>query len=413
MQQCSLAMGVPADHLKKSRATIWAVAREISTFLDAIWSIVPRNFSEVYKNPCWYSSLDLTAEVWGYLLVKLNSEHRNFLSKTEVFSLANKLFHGPNSNAKPTLLCMPYFFTAGFPKCGTSSLHIALQTHQGITRPHSKEPHWWTRIGLGGFSSDYLKLTVVRYLMNFLDSGKVITRNHHSITYDASQSTLWDSNFFVDRQDFCAMPAIVSRVLPKAKFIVLMRNPVSRLYSHFLYSCSYRYGDHTGQWPQKGIRNSPAEVFHKQSVSSIENFKNCLQGQNGSLYECVNENRFRKKTCGYVGYRITVSLYYMHLLKWLQFYPKEQFLFLRTEDLTSKPREVMLKITDFLEISPVSHDDAARWLSRRVNVQRLVATDTNTLKLREDTRTILEEFYRPYNVMLAELTGDRAFLWED
>lgn len=413
MHQCSVAMGIPEDHIRRSRADIRTVAREASTFLDAIWTLVPKNFSKGYKNPCWASNLPLTMRMRGFLLVKLNSEHRNFLSSTEILSLANKLFHQPSDKVETTLLCMPYFFTAGFPKCGTSSLHLALQAHLDIASPYTKEPHWWTRIGLGGFSSDYLKLTVVRYLLNFLDSGKTIMKNHNSITYDASQSTLWDSNFFINAQDYCVMPAIISRVLPKAKLIVLMRNPVSRVYSHFLYSCSYRYGDFVSQWPDKGVRTNPAKVFHTQSVSSIKAFNNCLQTQNGSLYECVNHYRFKESTCGNVGFKITVSLYYIHLLKWLQFYPKGQFLFLRTEDLTSKPHMVMQKITNFLEIAPVSSDQATQWLSRKVNVQRLVTTGTEEAKMREDTRIMLEEFYRPYNVKLAELTGDKAFLWED
>ncbi len=414
MEQCSLAMGVPGDHLRESRTAISVVAREASVFLNAVWSIVPKNFSRLYKNPCWFSNLALTMDIRGFLLVRLNSEHRNYLSSTEIFSLANKLFHRPTSGADETLLCMPYFFTAGFPKCGTSSLHVALQAHQDIARPYNKEPHWWTRIGLGGFSSDYLKLTVVRYLLNFLESGKHIMKDHNSVTYDASQSTLWDSNFFMDSQDYCVMPTIISRVLPKAKFIVLMRNPVSRLYSHFLYSCKYKFGDSMSQWPEEGIRSDPANVFHTQSLLSVKDFNSCLRNQTGSLYECVSKYRFKENTCGNVGYRLTVSLYYIHILKWMQFYPKEQFLFLRTEDLTSKPHEVMKKITKFLEIAPVPPNYAAQWLSRKVNVQNLVFTGTgDKLNMRQDTREFLEEFYRPYNIMLTEITNDRDFLWED
>ena len=34
------------------------------------------------------------------------------------------------------------------------------------------------------------------------------------------------------------------------------------------------------------------------------------------------------------------------------------------------------------------------------------------LQMREDTRQILEEFFQPYNQMLAELLGDDKFLWK-
>ena len=56
-------------------------------------------------------------------------------------------------------------------------------------------------------------------------------RKHSVITYDGSQSTLWDSNFFYKGQEYCVMPAVISRVLPNAKFIIVMRNPVTSLYS--------------------------------------------------------------------------------------------------------------------------------------------------------------------------------------
>jgi hypothetical protein len=33
------------------------------------------------------------------------------------------------------------------------------------------------------------------------------------------------------------------------------------------------------------------------------------------------------------------------------------------------------------------------------------------LAMRNDTREILRSFFRPYNQMLADLLGDRKFLW--
>ena len=35
------------------------------------------------------------------------------------------------------------------------------------------------------------------------------------------------------------------------------------------------------------------------------------------------------------------------------------------------------------------------------------------LKMRNDTKVILKNFFKPYNQMLAELLGDKKFLWED
>ena len=405
METCSLAMGVSPNTIASDRANITTAARRASTFLQAVRSIVPQEFSTEYKNPCWFSNLKITKQIRAYLMLTLNSEERNMLSKKQVISIANKLFD--TSGQSGTLLCMPFFFVAGFPKSGTSTLDMALRRLPELTGPVLKEPHWWTRIPLSDLSPDYLQLVVMRYLLNFFDQSKY---NYHSITYDASQSTLWDSNFFINDQDYCTMPAIISRVLPDAKFIVLMRNPTNRLYSMFLYSCSSNWGRDIDKWPE-AVHNSPAETFHKQIIEDLDYFNDCLQKNNRSLFECINENRFRGERCGGAGYRITVSLYYIHLLKWLKFYPKEQFLFLKTEDMAVNPYETMSNITHFLGSSPVQLSQAAQWMSRKINTQSL--HPTTELKMWNATRTILEEFYRPYNAMLAGLLDDRRFLWDD
>ena len=110
-------------------------------------------------------------------------------------------------------------------------------------------------------------------------------------------------------QDYCGMPAVLSRVLPNAKFIVLMRNPVTRLYSHYLHTCADRQSKVLFKIPKQLQQYAPN--FHREVVADIKHFKGCLG--NRSLYECVNDNRFRSIACGGVGFRITVGLYYMSI----------------------------------------------------------------------------------------------------
>ena len=401
-------MNISEETMKHATSDLEAIAKNASVFINAIWSIVPRHFSLKLKNPCWHSDIVLSRENRSTLHSKLNSENRNYLTEELISSLTDSLFkqkHSKDVTSNGTTFCLPYFFIAGFPKSATSSLDDALRKDSKVVGPRGKEPHWWTRIPLQSSNFNYLKLSVLRYLINF--RYKRIERTVDAITYDGSQSTLWDSNFFVHHQDYCAMPAVLSRVLPNAKFIVLMRNPVTRLYSHYLYGCTLRYAE-TVNWP-KQMRQYAAGNFHREVVADVEHFRKCLKKK--SLYECVNDNRFRSSKCGGVGSRMTVSLYYVHLSKWLQFYPKEQFLFLRTEDISADPHSLMKKITDFLGVEPVSPSQAEQWLSKRVNVQN--ASYEGSTKMRKETRELLEKFYRPYNAMLAELTGDSRFKWEE
>ena len=403
MKKCSRAMNISEETMKHAATDLKAIAKNAGVFLNAIWSIVPRKFSSKYKNPCWHSDLVLSRDNRSILYSKLNSEKRNYLTEELVTSLTDSIFkqkHSKNVTSKRTTFCLPYFFIAGFPKSATSLLDDALRRHSKIVGPRCKEPHWWTRMPLQFSNFNYLKLSVLRYLMNFHSKRMEVD----VITYDSSQSTLWDSNFFVHHQDYCAMPAVLSRVLPNAKFIVLMRNPVIRLYSHYLYSCTQRYGK-TVKWPKR-MRQHAAANFHREVVADVENFRGCMIKR--SLYECVNNYRFRSNTCGGVGARMTIGLYHVHLSKWLQFYPRDQFLFLRMEDISTDPHSLVTKITDFLGVAPVSPSQAEQWFSKRVNVH-----NTSSEGSTQETRELLEQFYRPYNAMLAELTGDSRFKWEE
>ena len=156
------------------------------------------------------------------------------------------------------------------------------------------------------------------------------------ITYDGTQSTLWDSNFFSDatQLDYYAMPAIISRVLPNAKLMVIMCNPVTRIFSDYYRGCN---GIHVGRWP-KEMQEDPAKHFHTTIQRDIKIFNNCLTSNNHSLPWCIGKLHTLPIECGNVGGRLLIGLYYIQLHKWMQFYLRENFLFLRMEDIKQEPR---------------------------------------------------------------------------
>ncbi len=79
----------------------------------------------------------------------------------------------------------------------------------------------------------------------------------------------------------------------------------------------------------------------------------------------------------------------------MQFWPKENFLFLKTEHLRSKPIAVMSNITQFLGLDSVTESESRQWLTKAVNVHG------RTAAMLPQTREILEQFYEPYNKLLA------------
>ena len=76
------------------------------------------------------------------------------------------------------------------------------------------------------------------------------------------------------------MPLAVSHILPSSKFIIVMRNPVKRTFSHYKYYCT-----------QRKSKPPPSSVFHERVVAHLNFLRECLS-QNHSMYECVSDKQF-------------------------------------------------------------------------------------------------------------------------
>lgn len=409
---CSKVMGISETRLRENASVIRQVAQATKQFLDAVRSAVPEpNHFTAHKNPCFYSNETTGSNLDTILLNYLRSEASQglqLLKKRFSKETLLKMF-----THRRSLVCLPYFYIAGFPKGATTSLHEALQKHPQIASPLGKEPHWWTRVAdlsnISSFPQDYAMFHVWTYLSFFKKASEKIEeiRNDGDIvTYDGSQSLLWDSNFFRCGQDYCAMPAILSRVQPNAKFVVVMRNPTTRLYSHFIWSFKYHLGD-IEKWPVD-IRENISESFHSEAVSVTNRFKGCLRIS--SLFECASGFKYRTKLASVnrIAHKFYIGLYYVHIRKWLQFFPREQFLFLRMEDIVADFTTVMAQIVDFLGLKQVARGEMEKWLTK-ANAR----SGESQAAMKTHTRSLLDEVYGPYNKLLAELLDDDRYLWLD
>ena len=421
LQGCSRALGVSEQSLLINRDAITEVSWRAKTFVGKIKSLLPPSFSSHYRNPCW------TAEKSKFTSARIKRIMSRFLPDTVrkmkpgLEGQYTKYLSKPideNSTSKKILLCLPYFFLAGFPKSATTTVHHVLSKLQGIVAPQGKEPHWWTRtLSLSRSNLEYTPIAFMSYAHFFGTISSRLTLaepNTRLITYDGSQSTLWDSNFFYSDQDFCAMPAVISRVLPNAKFIVIMRNPVTRLYSHFMYSCKLHHG-RVKNWPIQ-VKLNGTRLFHEQVTKDVAAFNECLKRM--SAFECVGSSISQSMgtqesaTCGKVHHRLAIGLYAVHIKKWLQFFPQENFLFLKMEDLTKDAHETTSRITNFLDLSPLSEEDVGvNDVFGRENTLNDKSHDFQQMEQR--TKSLLDDFYRPFNEALAALLNDNRYLWND
>ena len=391
MRECSLEIGVSQDRLMNNEAAINNLATNLSHYLTALSSIIPQKFSSTYRSPCWETPIVLSTQQQHELRL-LKDGKKIALTEHLYQSILEPALQQMNNRS---LMCLPAFFLAGFPKSGTTTLHSILYKHYMISKPGFKEPHWWTRMPLRNGDHNYLILTFVRYLQYYYNqANSEIKRYPHLLTYDASQSTLWDSNFQIDYEDYCTLPIIISHILPSAKFIVLMRNPITRTHSQYLVSVAH----------DKSKLLTSVE-YHDMVLKSVNHFKKCLSdGQ--TMHECANEIKYYSLNAVGIGdFRLTISMYYLHLKKWMQLFPRESFLFLRMEDMSIDPYTSMRNITDFLNIDHLPPQSIKYVFSQRKNVRKV------KFNLPPESQAVLSEFFHPFNEKLVELTGDSRFLW--
>lgn len=419
LERCSEVMGVSEELLLSKREDLVEVSRRAQLFLDGIQPLLPAKFLREHKNPCWMAKKPNVKLYWNVMLGTFFSQNSKGLRlgrNRNISQFIGKPLVGGSREAD--LICLPHFFLAGFPKSATTTVHEALRKLPQVVEPAVKEPHWWTRVlGLSkvqNFDVEQLQLAFTAYTRVFEKMNRPLEASMDMITYDGSQSTLWDSNFHHVRSglDYCAMPAVVSRVLPDAKFIVVLRNPVTRLYSHFLFSCQFHYGS-IDKWPLVA-QEQGNDLFRSQVEKDVEEFNQCTETL--SDFECASIRSSSKDTtetinssevhCGLLWHRLTIGLYIVHIKKWLQFYPLENFLFIKMEDISEEPVETLSKITQFLNIAPVRRETARDYFSHPHNVLH-----NKPPPMDETTRVRLERFYQPYNEELAKTLNDERFLW--
>jgi hypothetical protein len=113
----------------------------------------------------------------------------------------------------------PNFFIAGAPRCGTSSLHSWLQAIPGIYMSRIKEPNFFSRAVI---ADDHPLIKPIRdedeYLALFAGAETAPVRGEAS------------PNYLEDPE----APFHIARRSPGAKVLVSLRDPVERLYSHYL-----------------------------------------------------------------------------------------------------------------------------------------------------------------------------------
>ncbi|XP_062269632.1 carbohydrate sulfotransferase 15 [Platichthys flesus] len=377
-----------------------------------MFSVIPRQFQPGVKNPCWYEEYtgNITSDPYRKNMYARYS--RRF--RTEFQFLRNTfrehLIHHDGKLYR--MRCLPYFYIIGQPKCGTTDLYDRLKLRPDVRFTTFKEPHWWTRKRFGisriskGFQDgypveDYLDLfdqSAYQIQGNLTAKGSGSPSHPNMIIGEASASTMWDNNawvYFYDNTTEGEPPFLVQDFIhalqPDGRFIVMLRDPVERLYSDYLYF---------------GITNKSAEDFHEKVSESLQLFEGCLTEY--TMRSCVYNITLNNA----MPVRLRIGLYILYLLDWLTVFSREQILVLRLEDHASNRKYTMHKVFDFLNLGPLTKEIESE-ITRNPASNTRKPADKNLGPMLPITKEILRDFYTPFNEELAKVLRNDSFLWDN
>jgi hypothetical protein len=253
-----------------------------------------------------------------------------------------------------TLRGLPSALIIGTQKGGTTFLFDYLVQHPDVLPPLNKEIHY--------FDLNYAR-GVTWYRARFPYSYQL---RGHAMTLDASPYYLAHP----------LVPQRVTDLLPGAKLIVLLRNPVDRAFSH--YQHEVRGGRESLSFPQAIEREAERLAGEEERL------------RQESAYYSYNHHRYSYMLRG---------VYIEQLRRWALHFPRSQLLVLQSEWLFRDPAAATVAVQGFLGLRPQRFERYEP--SYQGNYERGMSADL---------RTRLASYFEPYNRELYQWLGEE-FDW--
>ena len=292
-------------------------------------------------------------------LFRLKEEYRVAEDATEGAPggwAAPRAEEGPESGA------LPDFVIIGAKKCGTTFLYHLLTQHPHVEPAAFKEPHFF----------DFLFEEGVEWYRQCFPTPRW-KDGRRNITGEATP-------YMPGRR----IPERMAEVVPQARLIALLRNPVDRAYS------DYQQVARTGR--ETRTFEEAIGVMKQHSLSQedeVPDGKDIADLDEDSEY-------------------LSRSVYVDQLLRWSKFFSEKQMLVLRSEDLFEHQRETLKRVLAFLEL-PAWEPEAAGPQGLQSPKFRNKRDKRNKGRYEENmgpaTRRRLEEYFEPHNHRLYDYLG--------
>jgi hypothetical protein len=242
---------------------------------------------------------------------------------------------------------LPGAIIAGAQKAGTTSLFGYLAGHPQCLRPLTKEVNYFDQNHFRG--ERWYRMHFPRGTM---DERRRRRGQAAALGIDASPHYMFDSG----------VAARVRRLLPDAKAIFLLRNPVNRAYSHYHHE----------------VRRGRE---HKA-------FEECIELE-------VEQQTEGGRTSQPLSY-LTRGVYVDQLCNWRDHFPAEQMLIVEAERMFRSPREVLEQVLAFLGLDPWTPREFGNLNPGRYHTPLALAA-----------RQRAQRYFASHNERLFEFLGER------
>lgn len=385
---------------------------------SSVWhELVPYQHQMTSSN-CWYAkNLNLPQKLSKKLKdVATFVDIQHQFSIEELKNVLSLIFKDGNktlfsSSPSKHFFCLPSTFIIGFPKCGTTLLYKYIESHPLMAKPRNKEGQFWREF-IKTNDTEYRELQTLIYLFHFYTASQEIKIRQEMFTVDASASTVFATTQPYLDKEMCIVPRLLLDTLPNSRFIIILRNPINRLWSDFWYFCS------RSQWKnlsyqsmvQRNIFPKASEIFHNLTVLAVEEFMNCINNNHTEFYCVTLAGSFSGENAGCEKVRLGLSVYYIHILRWFSVFPQNKFLLIRLEDLVTDSVDSMKRVWSFLKVSSIntvikSKENSNDWISSSKYKDHFI--------MWEKTKDLLKDFFHPYNLKLAQLLDNQHYLWNE
>ena len=209
----------------------------------------------------------------------------------------------------------------------------------------------------------------------------------------------------------------IQHLLPHTKFVVLMRDPVERLYSDYLYFSTLHFKKNP-----KLKKTVSAEHFHLKVLQFVDWWRACLL--RNEMQVCLHGSPLRERplsishqSCWQTELPCAsprIGLYIYFLKEFLEVFSRSAFLFIRTEEYSNNEVDVInAQILPFLELPPLTSETSASVANKsRSRAPKYSPREKASYSdMLPETREVLKEFYAQSNKELALFLKDDRFLW--